>query len=136
MTVLYLLDTDIASNIIKSRSVGVEAKLASIPPESVAISAVTQAELLYGLKRLPLNHPLQPIVLHFLRIVKVLPWPPEAAGYYAEIRHQLLSTGQPIGEMDMMIAAHALALDATLVTNNMRHYERIALQVRIENWTV
>jgi tRNA(fMet)-specific endonuclease VapC len=134
--VLYLLDTDIASYIIKSKSAAIGRRLTAIPPAQLAISAVTRAELMYGLKRLPANHPLQATVGQFLRIIRVLAWEPEAADRYAEIRHQLVTTGQPIGEMDMMIAAHALALGATLVTNNMRHYERIEGPLLLENWTL
>ena len=63
-------------------------------------------------------------------------WEPEAADIYAEIRHQLVIAGQPIGEMDMMITAHALALGATLVTNNLRYYERIQMPLLLENWAV
>ena len=133
---LYLLDTDIASYILKSKSAEAERRMASIRPAQLAISAVTRAELLYGLKLLPVNHRLQATVLHFLRIIRVLAWEPDAADYYAEIRHQLVTTGQPIGEMDMMIAAHALALGATLVTNNMRHYQRIQAPLLLENWTL
>jgi len=134
--VLYLLDTDIARYIIKSKSAAIEKRLTAIRPAQLAISAVAQAELLYGLKRLPANHPLQATVNQFLRIIRVLAWEPEAADCYAEIRHQLVTTGQPIGEMDMMIAAHALALGATLVTNNMGHYERIQGPLLLENWTL
>lgn len=133
---LYLLDTDIASYIIKSKSAAAERKLATIPPAQLALSAITRAELLYGLKRLPANHSLQGTVRQFLGIVCVLAWEPPAADCYAEIRYQLVSTGQPIGEMDMMIAAHAMALGATLVTNNIRHYERIQAPLLLENWTV
>ena len=55
----------------------------------------------------------------------MLPWDSEAAGCYADIRHQLATTGQPIGELDMMIAAHSLSAGAVPVTNNARHYQRI-----------
>lgn len=133
---LYLLDTDIASYIIKSKSAAAERKLSSIPPAQLAISAITRAELLYGLKRLPANHRLHTVVQQFLRIIPVMAWEPEAADIYAEIRHQLVISGQPIGEMDMMIAAHALVLGATLVTNNLRHYERIQMPLLLENWSV
>jgi tRNA(fMet)-specific endonuclease VapC len=136
MTVLYLLDTDIASYIIKSKSALAERKLAAVPPAQVGISAITRAELLYGLKRLPANHPLQAAVRQFFRIVRVLAWEPAAADRYADIRHQLVTSGQPIGEMDMMIAAHALALGATLVTNNLRHYERIQMPLMLEDWAL
>ena len=133
---LYLLDTDIASYIIKSKPASVAQKLSTVPIANIAISAVTRTELLYGLKRLPANHPLHRTARQFLAIVRVLAWESSAAYHYAEIRHQLVSTGQAIGAMDMMIAAHALALGATLVTNNTRHYERIQAPLLLENWTL
>ncbi len=101
----------------------------------VCVSVITRAELLYGLKRLPAGHRLHLSVRQFLRIVRVLPWDTEAADYYAEIRHQLVTTGQPIGEMDMMIAAHSLSAGAILITNNMRHFSRIAAPLTLVNWT-
>lgn len=129
-----MLDTDIASYLIKGRSPGAEAKLMAIVPDRVCISAVTRAELMYGLKRLPAGHRLQLAVRQFLKIVRVLSWDAEAADYYADIRHQLVSTGQPIGEMDMMIAAHSLSAGAVLVTNNVRHYGRIEAPLMLVNW--
>ena len=134
MVPLHLLDTDIASFIIKARSPEVEAKLAAIPPDRVCVSAVTRAELMYGLKRLPPTHRLHIAVRQFFRIVRVLAWDADAADWYAEIRHQLTTTGQPIGEMDMMIAAHALATGAVLVTNNTRHFGRVAAPLALANW--
>ncbi len=104
-------------------------------PSAVCVSVITQAELLYGLKRLPSDHRLHGIVHKFLKTVRVLPWDSEAAGYYAEIRHQLVAAGQPIGELDMMIAAHSLSAAAVLVTNNIRHYSRIRLPLTIESWS-
>lgn len=59
----------------------------------------------------------------------------EAADWYADIRHQLISSGQTIGELDMVIAAHALSAGAVLVTNNLRHYERVKAPLVLENWT-
>jgi hypothetical protein len=70
----------------------------------------------------------------FLKIVRVLAWDADAADYYADIRHQLSTTGRPIDEMDMMIAAHALAIGAVLVTNNTRHFDRIAAPLSWVNW--
>lgn len=134
MSVLHMLDTDIASYVIKGRSPAVEAKLMAIVPSMVCISAVTRAELMYGLKRLPAGHRLQLAVRQFLKIVRALSWDAEAADYYADIRHQLVSSGQPIGEMDMMIAAHSLSAGAVLVTNNVRHYGRIEAPLTLVNW--
>ena len=130
---LHMLDTDIASYIIRRRSPEIETKLSAIEPSMVCISVITRAELLYGLKRLPPDHRLHLGVRQFLKIVRALPWDAEAADFYAEIRHQLVTTGQPIGELDMMIAAHSLA--AILVTNNTRHYERIPAPLILQNWS-
>ncbi len=131
---MYMLDTDIASYVIKGRATTLEERLAAIPPDHVCISAVTRAELLYGLKRLPPEHRLHIAVRQFLKIVRALPWDSDAADQYAGIRHQLIAEGQPIGEMDMMIAAHALSIGAVLVSNNRRHFERIKAPLRLEDW--
>ena len=82
-------------------------------PSMVCISVMLRAELRYGLKRLPAEHRLHLAVRQFLKIVRTLPWDAEAADWYAEIRHQLISTEQPIGALDMMIAAHALSAGIT-----------------------
>jgi tRNA(fMet)-specific endonuclease VapC len=134
-TVLHLLDTDTASFIIEGRALAIEAKLAAIPPDRVCVSSITRAELMYGLKRLPAPHRLHVAVRQFLKIVRVLAWDADAADYYADIRHQLSTTGRPIGEMDMMIAAHALAIGAVLVTNNSRHFGRIGAPLSCVNWS-
>jgi tRNA(fMet)-specific endonuclease VapC len=90
---------------------------------------------MYGLKRLPPSHRLHIAVRQFLKIVRVLSWNSEAADFYAEIRHQLTTSGQPIGELDMMIAAHSLSATAMLVTNNTRHYDRIAAPLILQSWS-
>ncbi len=131
---LHMLDTDTASYLIKGKSRVIEDKLAALVPSMVCISVMTRAELQYGLKRLPTDHRLYLAVSQFLKIVRILPWDTEAADWYASIRHQLVSTGQPIGEMDMMIAAHSLSAGAVLVTNNSRHFERIEAPLILENW--
>lgn len=129
-----MLDTDTASYLIKGRLPHIEAKLSQLAPAMVCVSVITQAELMYGLKRLLNSHPLHHAVSQFLKIIHALPWDGEAAKHYAEIRHQLVSSGQPIGDMDMMIAAHSLSANAVLVTNNTRHYERIAAPLTLVNW--
>lgn len=131
---LHMLDTDTASYIIKERSPAIAERLARVPPSSVCVSAITRAELQYGLKRLPPGHRLHVGVRRFLAIVRVLAWDADAADFYAEIRHELETTGQPIGEMDMMIAAHTLAARAVLVTSNVRHYERLP-GLALANWS-
>jgi tRNA(fMet)-specific endonuclease VapC len=131
---LYMLDTDTVSYILKGRHPRIAAKLAEISPDNVCLSVMTRAELLYGLKALPANHRLHIAVRQFFQMVHVLPWPIEAAQWYADMRHQLKSAGTPIGDMDLMIAAHSLAATAILVTNNTRHFERIDAPLMLANW--
>jgi tRNA(fMet)-specific endonuclease VapC len=129
-----MLDTDTSSYVIRNRSAAIAAKFSAIDPRSLCISTVTTAELLYGLKRIAPTHLLHVAVARFLAIVPVLDWTAAAAAEYAAIRHTLTSGGQPIGHMDMMIAAHALAAGAILVTNNGRHFGRIGAPLQIVNW--
>lgn len=131
---LHMLDTDTASYLIKGRSPTVEARLTALAPTSVCISVMTRAELQYGLIRLAPDHRLHLAVRRFLSIIRIVSWDSDAADWYAQIRQHLVSTCQPIGEMDMMIAAHALSAGAVLVTNNHRHYERIQAPLILENW--
>ena len=134
MTTLYMLDTDTASYAISGRSPEVRARLAQILRTTIYISAVTRGELLFGVHRLPPTHPLQSRVREFLDEFPALPWEANAADIYAEIRFRLERLGRPIGQLDMMIAAHAMAIDAVLVTNNVRHFERIGPPLMLENW--
>jgi tRNA(fMet)-specific endonuclease VapC len=129
-----MLDTDTTSYLIKGKPRVVEGKLAALAPSMVCISVMTRAELQYGLKRLPTDHRLHLAVSQFLKIVRILPWDIDAADWYATIRHQLVSTGQPIGELDMMIVAHSLSAGAVLVTNNRRHFEWIEAPLILANW--
>ncbi len=131
---LHMLDTDSISYLIKGRSAALEAKVSSVAPSEICISVMTQAELLYGLKRLPTENHLHLAVRQCLKIIRVLSWDASAAEWYADIRNQLTTSGQPIGEMDMMIAAHALSVGAELITNNTRHYSRITAPLLLANW--
>lgn len=134
MSSLLLIDTDIASYLIRARYPSVDARFAETDASRVCISAVTQSELLFGLKSLNPAHRLHLTVRRFLRDIRILPWGEEAAEVHADIRHQLVSAGIAIGEMDMMIAAHAMSLSAVLVTNNILHFSRLSPALTIENW--
>lgn len=83
---------------------------------------------------LPADHPRSSDVRNFLEEAHALAWDERAAEVHADIRHQLQSIGQPIGETDTMIAAHAISLGAVLVTNT-RHFAWITPPLIIENWT-
>lgn len=132
MAWLYLLDTNTASYIIKG-SRPVDGHLARVPMSQIAISAVTEGELRFGAARLPQAAHLHRIVEEFFRRVTILPWDSGAARQYADLRSTLERKGQPMGNLDMMIAAHALALDLVLVTNDQA-FRRIK-HLKVEDWT-
>jgi tRNA(fMet)-specific endonuclease VapC len=99
----------------------------------VCISAVTRAELRFGVLRIPGAKRLAAEVEKFLRGVQTLAWDEVAADQFAEVRADLERGGTPIGSMDTMIAAHAKASKAILVTNNAQHF-RLVKGLTIENW--
>ena len=133
MPVRYLLDTNIGSYVIKGNFPIVRRRLLRVPMSEVGISVVTEAELRFGVARLPQVAKLGIAVEEFLLRVEVLPWDSEAAQHYARIRALLESEGQPMGNFDMMIAAHALAAGTILVTND-RAFRRVK-GLRIEDWS-
>jgi len=128
----YLLDTNIASFIIKGND-AVRRHLAKIPMAQLAVSSVTEGELRYGVARYPEATQLRRIVEEFLLHVAVLPWDADAARHCGQLRASLEREGQPIGNLDTMIGAHALALGATLVTND-HAFRRIKI-LKVEDWT-
>jgi len=105
------------------------------PSESILVSAISSAELLSGIRHIPLKHPIRSDVERYLDTENVVAWPIAAAAAYADIRYGLGRFGKYVGVMNMLIAAHALAADLTLVSNNTRHYERLAPPLRLESWT-
>ncbi len=133
MSVRYLLDTNTASYVIKGNFPRVRDRLARLSTAEIAISAVTEAELRFGAERLPTAARLRLAIAEFLQLIRVLPWDSAAAEQYAYLRTALERSGIPVGNLDLMIAAHALAIKAVLVT-----HDRVFRQVkglRIEDWT-
>ena len=133
MTSRYLLDTNIASYVIKGNIPAVRRRIVQVPMAQLAISAVTEGELRYGAARRPDAARLQTIVDEFLLRMTILPWDSQAAQHYGQIRAALEREGQPMGNLDTMIGAHALALGAVLVTNDQA-FTRIK-ELKIEDWT-
>src|SRR4051812_39965264 len=112
MTIRYILDTNTASYIIKGNVSAVRERLVAVPITDLAVSAVTEAELRYGVARIASAKRLIDLVDEFLRRVAIAPWDSEAAKQYAHIRAALEVEGKPMGNLDMMIGAHAIALGA------------------------
>jgi tRNA(fMet)-specific endonuclease VapC len=131
---LYLLDTDICSYVMKRSHEKLIEKLRVIPLEEIAISVITEAELLYELQISPKPKLVRASFDAFIKHVSVREWTSAAAQHYAEIRANLHKRGQLIGANDLMIAAHASSLQAILVTNNQREFGRVR-GLAVENWT-
>lgn len=129
----YLLDTNAVSYLVRKAPHHFSVRFEASYVSQSAISVVTEAELLFGLARRPGAHVLATTVHALLRKVTILPWSSHAARMYAEVRADLESRGQPMDDMDMMIAAEALVQDAALVTNDAA-FRRIG-RLRIEDWT-
>ncbi len=130
----YLLDTNTASYIIKGNVPRVRERLLRVPMAQVIVSTVTEGELRFGVARKPEAKGLATAVEQFLLRVEILPWDSEAAKKYAAIRATVERVGRPMGNLDMMIAAHALAAEAVLVTHDTV-FRRVK-GLELEDWTM
>jgi tRNA(fMet)-specific endonuclease VapC len=128
----YLLDTNIVSYIIKADA-NARRHLFALPVHEVAISVVTQAELYFGVAKR--GHPpgLSARVEALLKCTAVLPWTTEIASHYGQLRADLERAGRSLAPLDMMIAAHAAQVGATLVTRDQAFQQIPGL--KIERWT-
>ena len=134
MTSLYMLDTNMVSYIAKGQSQAARARMLNLGnDEMVCLSAITEAEIRYGLAKRPEATALRERMDWFLAAVKVLPWGREEAKAYGALRAKLESSGQPLENMDMQIAAHAIAAGAVLVTND-KAFERVDDLHATVNW--
>jgi len=127
----YLLDTNIASYIIKGHT-AVRLRLVAVPIHEIAISSVTEGELRYGAARMPAAARLRAIVEEFLIRVAIHAWDSAAAQEYGRIRAALERSGAALGNLDTMIAAHALARGSVLVTHD-KAFARVK-GLKIEDW--
>jgi len=134
LAVGFLLDTNTVSFHIRRSSAALERRLRRTPAARVGLSVVTEMELRYGLCRNPRLR-IGPLVEEFLAGITVVPLTSDVARVYGRIRAKLEAGGTPIGPLDLMIASQAVALRATLVSNNTREFRRIP-GLRCEDWTV
>jgi tRNA(fMet)-specific endonuclease VapC len=129
----YMLDTNICIYIIKKKPMEVFNKFITKKIDDIYISSITLSELEYGVEK-STNKIKNGIALaSFLAPVTVLPYASDIAKTYGEIRTSLEKKGTIIGAYDLMIAAHALAKDYVLVTNNLKEFKRVD-GLCIENW--
>jgi tRNA(fMet)-specific endonuclease VapC len=114
-----MLDTNTVSRILKGKSPATRAKLAALKANEIAcISAITEAELRYGVARRPNSHTLLASLEAFFTKIQILPWGRDEAMAYGQLRAKQEASGKTLGNLDMLIAAHAIALGAILVTND------------------
>jgi len=133
MALRYLLDTNICIYIANKRPPSVLNKFRLLKIGEVGMSIITYGELLYGAQKSSLPEKSHVILQELTNIISPLPMPNDVAKYYGEIRATLEKQGKIIGNNDLWIAAHALTLGLTLVTNNEKEFSRVH-HLNIENW--
>lgn len=132
MAPAYLLDTNIVSDLVRNPVGTVYAHIAEVGENSICTSLIVASELRFGATKSG-SAQLQRRVEHILALIPVLSLETPVDRYYAKIRTGLERQGTPIGPNDLLIAAHALALDLTLVTANVREFGRVS-DLRVVNW--
>jgi tRNA(fMet)-specific endonuclease VapC len=130
----WMLDTNIASHVIKGDRSEIIKRLVSLPMEDIVISSVTEGELFYGLAKRGYPKALSERVRQFLLRVDVLPWDHDVTRTYGDLRAACEAKGVTLAPLDMMIAAHAVATDATLVTRD-KAFAHVTEPLRTDDWT-
>lgn len=132
---IYLLDTDICIYIISKKSRKLVEKFKNVQTDhTIGISSITYAELQFGIQNSSKFTENQIALAEFLAPLKTFDFDEKAGIQFGQVRLKLQSIGKLIGSYDMLIAAHALSLDATLITNNGREYTRVT-GLSVENWS-
>lgn len=129
---LYFLDTNAVSNLADAPAGPVARQIARVGAENVATSVIVSGEIEFGLA-LKRSERLRAQMERVFSVLPVLSFDQPADQQYGALRAELKRQGRPIGPNDMLIAAHALALDATLVTANVGEFSRVP-GLRVENW--
>jgi tRNA(fMet)-specific endonuclease VapC len=130
----FMLDTNAASRFIRGQSVALNKKIIQIPTTHVCISALSEAELRFGLAKRPEATQLELLVKTFLKEIMVLNWTSKEAYTYGILRAELERSGTPLSAVDTLIAAHALSANCTLVTADTAF--SMVPDLKIENWEV
>ncbi|ARQ59061.1 UNVERIFIED_ORG: tRNA(fMet)-specific endonuclease VapC [Rhizobium etli] len=130
----WMLDTNIASHVIKGDRPEILKRLATLPMDEIVISSITEGELLYGLAKRGYPKALSERVRQFLLRVDVLPWDHDVTRTYGDLRAACEAKGTILAPLDMMIAAHAVATAATLVTRD-KAFAHISEPLKVDDWT-
>lgn len=126
-----MLDTDISSYIIRRRPAALLDRFHK-HADSLCVSAITAAELRFGVEKAG-RPQLANLVEGFLERLTIVDWTASASTHYARIRAALERAGKPIGNLDLLIAAHAASMRATVITNNLKHFS-IVPGLKVEAW--
>ena len=129
----FLLDTDICIYLIKKKPVEVLQKFREYPVGDIGLSSITLAELKYGVQKSKQSSRNARALEKFLIPLSISEFDYKAANAYGKVRAELESQGTPIGPLDTLIAAHALSLNLTLITNNTREFSRVS-GLKVTNW--
>ena len=131
---LYMLDANICGYIIRNKPQTIKEKFKTVEKDhEITLSSIVVSELLYGAKKKE-SFKLSKIINNFINNFTIYDFDKQAADEYATIRDILQKQGNIIGSNDLFIAAHAKSLNAVLVTNNIKEFQRIP-ELKIENWT-
>ena len=128
------LDTNICSYILRRHPANMIERFAALERSQVWLSAIVAAELRFGASKLA-SMRFSAAVESWLAGFDVRPWPVEASHHYAQIRAALERAGKPVGGMAMLIAAHALAEDSAIITNNAREFHRVP-GLAVQEWSI
>lgn len=132
---IYMLDTNICIYIIRKKPVHVFERFQQQDIGNISISSITLAELEFGIEKSSKKDQNRIALAEFLAPIEILPFHDSAARIYGIIRNELQSKGALIGPYDLLIAAHAIACNATLITNNMKEFIKIP-NLLCENWVL
>ncbi len=130
----YLIDTNICIYIMNKRPVAVIKKFKQFELGEIGISTITVSELQYGIVKSKYRKKNEFRLEEFLTPLEILTYDQTTARVYGDIRFQLEKLGQPIGSLDLLIAAQAISQDLVLITNNDKEFKRIK-KLKVENWT-
>ncbi|HQV80966.1 MAG: PIN domain-containing protein [Agitococcus sp.] len=131
----YMLDTNIVSFLIKESQPFLAQRISQKGIERIAISAIVEAELLWGLAKKQPSSLIQQRVMTFLTHVEILAWDRDAAQAYARLKKTIQNDGVNLSTTDMLIAAHAYSLDLTLITNDQAFF-KLQPHLDVQDWTV
>jgi tRNA(fMet)-specific endonuclease VapC len=132
MSTRYLVDTNIVSRAVRDRPRVLLDHIGRTSPSNIGVSVISYGELIFGLRRRPEATGLADATQKFLAEIRILPFTDETADTYGVLRAKMEKVGKPLGPLDMLIAAHALSVGATLVSNDRTF--RMVPDLQVEDW--